>query len=78
MAGHLCIYEDDSDNRDNVVPFNATGGVNAASRWGAGLWVIPAAAGNFWSYGTWAVRAPAGTTPNRVAPAASTGQSAGE
>ena len=39
---------------------------NMADRFGAGLWLIPAAAGNAWSYGTWAVTAPAGTSPKRV------------
>jgi hypothetical protein len=76
--GHLCVYEAISDNRSDVIPFGATGTPSSASRWGAGLWFIPAAAGNFYSYGTWAVTAPAGTSPKRVAPAASTGSTAGE
>jgi len=77
--GHLCVYESVSSNRGNVVIFTGTNGaVNQASRWGAGVWVIPAAVGNAFSYGTWAVTAPNGTSPSRVAPDAPVGQVAGE
>ncbi|HXV33515.1 MAG TPA: hypothetical protein VD769_05860 [Gaiellaceae bacterium] len=76
--GHLCVYESVSQNRGSVVIFTGTtGAVNQASKWGAGVWLIPAAVGNAFSYGTWAVTAPAGTTPSRVAPA-TTGATAGE
>lgn len=75
--GHLCVYESFSQNRGSVVLFTGTtGGTNQASKWGAGVWLIPAAAGNAFSYGTWAVTAPNGTSPSRVAPDA-TGQVAG-
>jgi len=75
--GHLCVYESVSQNRGSVVLFTGTtGAVNQASKWGAGVWLIPAAAGNAFSYGTWAVTAPNGTSPSRVAPDA-TGQVAG-
>jgi hypothetical protein len=75
--GHLCVYESVSQNRGQVVLFTGTtGAVNQASKWGAGVWLIPAAAGNAFSYGTWAVTAPNGTSPSRVAPDA-TGQVAG-
>jgi hypothetical protein len=77
--GHLCVYESVSQNRDSVVIFTGTtGAYPATSKWGAGVWLIPAAVGNAFSYGTWAVTAPAGTTPSRVAPGASTGATAGE
>jgi hypothetical protein len=75
--GHLCVYESVSQNRDDVVLFTGTTGfINQASKWGAGVWLIPAAAGNAFSDGTWAVTAPNGTSPSRVAPDA-TGQVAG-
>jgi hypothetical protein len=75
--GHLCVYESYSQNRGQVVLFTGTTGfTNQASKWGAGVWLIPAAAGNAFSYGTWAVTAPNGTSPSRVAPDA-TGQVAG-
>jgi hypothetical protein len=77
--GHLCVYESQSSNRGSVVLFTGTtGAFPAASKWGAGVWLIPAAAGNAYSYGTWAVTAPNGTTPSRIAPGASTGVTAGE
>jgi hypothetical protein len=77
--GHLCVYEETSLNRSAVTLFTGTTGTtNQASRWGAGVWLQPAAAGNSFSYGTWAVTAPAGTSPARVAPGASSGQVAGE
>lgn len=75
--GHLCVYESQSQNRGSVVLFTGTTGfTNQASKWGAGVWLIPAAAGNAYSYGTWAVTAANGTSPSRVAPNA-TGQVAG-
>ena len=75
--GHLCVYESQSSNRGSVVLFTGTTGfTNQASKWGAGVWLIPAAAGNAYSYGTWAVTAANGTSPSRVAPDA-TGQVAG-
>ena len=65
-------------NRGSVVLFTGTtGAVNQASKWGAGVWLIPAAAGNAFSYGTWAVTAPNGTSPSRVAPDATGGPVAG-
>ena len=77
--GHLCVYESQSSNRGSVVLFTGTtGATNQASKWGAGVWLIPAAAGNAYSYGTWAVTAPNGTSPSRIAPGASTGAAAGE
>lgn len=77
--GHLCVYESQSSNRGSVVLFTGTtGAFPAASKWGAGVWLIPAAAGNAYSYGTWAVTAPNGTTPSRIAPGASTGATAGD
>jgi hypothetical protein len=76
--GHLCVYESVSQNRGQVVLFTGTtGAVNQASKWGAGVWLIPAAAGNAFSYGTWAVTAPNGTSPSRVAPDATGGPVAG-
>jgi hypothetical protein len=76
--GHLCVYESVSQNRGSVVLFTGTtGAVNQASKWGAGVWLIPAAAGNAFSYGTWAVTAPNGTSPSRVAPDATGGPVAG-
>lgn len=72
--GHLCVYESSSQNRDSVIIFStATGAPSVASRWGAGIWIIPAAAGNAYSYGTWAVTAPTGTSPARIEPSASAG-----
>ncbi len=79
MAGHLCVYEENSSNRDNLVIFSgATGTTNTANRWGAGLWLLPTVPGDYFSYGTWAVKAPAGTTPSRVAAASPAGPKAGE
>jgi hypothetical protein len=54
--GHLCVYEGGALNRSDVVIFSA-GHVQSfrADEFGAGLLLIPAAAGNAWSYGTWAV-----------------------
>ena len=76
--GHLCVYESVSFNRGSVVIFTGTtGAVNQASKWGAGVWLIPAAAGNAYSYGTWAVTAPLGTTPSRVSNGAQVGATAG-
>jgi hypothetical protein len=76
--GHLCVYESVSSNRGSVVIFTGTtGAVNQASKWGAGVWLIPAAAGNAYSYGTWAVTAPLGTTPSRVSNGAQVGATAG-
>ena len=76
--GHLCVYESVSQNRGQVVLFTGTtGAVNQASKWGAGVWLIPAAAGNAFSYGTWAVTAQNGTSPSRVAPDATGGPVAG-
>jgi hypothetical protein len=76
-AGHLCVYESQHLNRAAVTIFTgATGGVSQASRWGAGLWLQPAAAGDYFSYGTWAVTAPAGPTPAR--PSSGGGEIAGE
>jgi hypothetical protein len=70
--GNLCVYESISSNRGAVQIFTGTtGSYPAASKWGAGVWLIPAAAGNAYSYGTWAVTAPAGTSPKRVAPSVS-------
>lgn len=67
--GHLCVYEANSLNRDTLRIFTGTtGGLDQASRWGAGLWLRPTAAGDYFSYGTWAVTAPSGTTPARTAP----------
>jgi hypothetical protein len=63
--GHLCVYEGDATNRSDVVIFSAGHRQSfRADEFGAGLWLIPAAAGNAWSYGTWAVTAPAGTSPS--------------
>jgi hypothetical protein len=77
--GHLCVYESVSQNRGSVVLFTGTtGATNQASKWGAGVWLIPAAAGNAFSYGTWAVTAPAGTTPSRISSGATGGQVAGD
>jgi len=77
--GHLCVYESVSSNRGDVVIFTGTtGATNQASKWGAGVWLIPAAVGNAFSYGTWAVTAPNGTTPSRVAQDAPVGPVAGE
>ena len=65
-------------NRGSVVIFSGTTGwTDEASKWGAGLWLIPAAAGNAYSYGTWAVTAPLGTTPSRVQNGAQVGATAG-
>lgn len=78
-AGHLCVYESVSFNRGSVVLFTGTtGAVNQASKWGAGVWLIPTAPGNAYSYGTWAVTAPNGTTPSRIAPGATGGATAGD
>jgi hypothetical protein len=79
MAGHLCVYEENSLNRNDLVIFSgATGDGDTTSRWGAGLWLLPTVSpGNYFSYGTWAVKAPAGTTPTRVAPAAPAGPKVG-
>ena len=75
--GHLCVYEDTGSNVLNLVIFTGTtGATNQASRWGAGLWLRPAAAGDYFSYGTWAVTAPAGTSPAR--PTANDRPKAGE
>lgn len=77
--GHLCVYEAIGFNRGSVVLFTGTtGAVNQASKWGAGVWLIPAAPGNAYSYGTWAVTAPNGTTPSRIAPGATGGATAGD
>lgn len=76
--GHLCVYESVDFNRGSVVIFSGTTGwTDEASKWGAGLWLIPAAAGNAYSYGTWAVTAPLGTTPSRVQNGAQVGATAG-
>jgi hypothetical protein len=66
--GHLCVYEHDSTNRGSVTIFAAGTGGGTGDRWGAGLWLQPAAAGNAWSYGTWAVTAGSGSV-SRAAPA---------
>jgi hypothetical protein len=76
-AGHLCVYESSSLNRAAVTIFANTA-TDMATRWGAGLWLQPAFAGNAYSYGTWAVTAPAGTGPARVAPSAPVGPPPGE
>jgi hypothetical protein len=62
--GHLCVYEAVATN-SSVQLFTGTTGGGGASRWGEGLWIISAAAGNFFSYGTWAVTAGSGVTLTR-------------